>query len=44
MEHPAPCPDTINALCWSANAAFALLAEMQLDVCTPLQHDPLDMV
>lgn len=41
MEHPAPHPDTINALRWGADAAFALLAGMQLDVFTPLQHGPL---
>ena len=35
MEHPAPRPDTINALRWGADAAFALLAGMQLDVFTP---------
>jgi hypothetical protein len=41
MEHPVPHPDTINALRWGADAAFALLAGMQLDVFTPLQHGPL---
>ncbi len=41
MEHPAPRPHTINALRWGADAAFALLAGMQLDVFTPLQRGPL---
>lgn len=41
MEHPVPRPDTIHALRWGADAAFAMLAGMQLDVFTPLQAGPL---
>jgi hypothetical protein len=40
MEHPVPCPDTIHALRWGADAAFAMLAGMQLDVFTPLHDGP----
>jgi hypothetical protein len=41
MEQPMPRPDTIQALRWGADAAFALLAGLQLDVFTPLQGGPL---
>jgi hypothetical protein len=40
MEHPVPRPDTIHALRWGADAAFAMLAGMQLDVFTPLHDGP----
>lgn len=40
MESPVPRPDTINKLRFAADAAFALLAGMQLDVFTPLQAGP----
>ncbi len=38
MENPIPRPDTINALRFGADASFAMLAGMQLEVFTPLQH------
>jgi hypothetical protein len=38
MENATPRPDTINALRFGADASFAMLAGMQLDVFTPLQH------
>src|SRR2546430_10444350 len=41
MEPREPRPDTIQALRWGADAAFALLAGLQLDVFTPLQGGPL---
>jgi predicted transcriptional regulator len=41
MEHPVPRPDTINALRFGADASLVMLAGMQLDVFTPLQHGPL---
>src|SRR5262249_60357808 len=41
MEQRMPRPDTIQALRWGADAAFALLAGLQLDVFTPLQGGPL---
>jgi hypothetical protein len=41
MEHPVPRPNIINALRWGTDAAFAMLAGMQLDVFTPLQSSPL---
>lgn len=41
MESPVPRPDTINALRFGADHAFAMLAGMQLEVFTPLQHGPL---
>src|SRR2546428_11256109 len=41
MEPRVPRPDTIQALRWGADAAFALLAGLQLDVFTPLQGGPL---
>lgn len=40
MESPVPRPDTINKLRFAADAAFAMLAGMQLDVFTPLQEGP----
>src|SRR5439155_21656465 len=44
MEPREPRPDTIQALRWGADAAFALLAGLQLDVFTPLQGGPLTPV
>lgn len=41
MENPVPRPDTINALRYGADASFAMLAGMQLEVFTPLQHGPM---
>src|SRR5215471_18042702 len=41
MEQRMPRPDTVQALRWGADAAFALLAGLQLDVFTPLQGGPL---
>ena len=41
MEHRVPRPDTIQVLHWGADAAFAMLAGLQLDVFTPLQDGPL---
>lgn len=41
MENPTPRPDTINALRFGADASFAMLAGMQLDVFTPLSNGPL---
>jgi O-methyltransferase/methyltransferase family protein len=41
MEPAVPRPDTIQALRWGADAAFAMLAGLQLDVFTPLQGGPL---
>jgi hypothetical protein len=41
MEPRVPRPDTIQALRWGADAAFAMLAGLQLDVFTPLQGGPL---
>jgi cyclopropane fatty-acyl-phospholipid synthase-like methyltransferase len=38
MENTAPRPDTINALRFGADASFAMLAGLQLEVFTPLQH------
>ena len=37
MEPPVPRPDTIDALRWGADAAFAMLAGLQLDLFTALQ-------
>jgi hypothetical protein len=37
MEGLSPRPDTINRLRFAADAAFAMLAAMQLDVFTPLK-------
>src|SRR2546423_15702505 len=41
MEPREPRPDTIQALRWGADAAFAMLAGLQLDGFTPLQCGPL---
>jgi hypothetical protein len=41
MEHPTPRPDTINALRFGVDSAYAMLAGMQLDLFTPLQHGPM---
>ena len=41
MENAAPRPDTINALRFGAYASFAMLAGMQLELFTPLQHGPM---
>lgn len=41
MARPEPRPDTINALRFGADASFAMLAGMQLDVFTPLSSGPL---
>ncbi len=41
MEKSVPRPDTINALRFGADGAFAMLAGMQLEVFTPLQHGPM---
>jgi SAM-dependent methyltransferase len=40
MERPVPRPDTVNKLRFAADAAFAMLAGMQLDVFTPLKGGP----
>jgi len=40
MESPVPRPDTVNKRRFAADAAFAMLAGMQLDVFTPLQGGP----
>ena len=40
MESPVPRPDTVNKLTFAVDAAFAMLAGMQLDVFTPLQVGP----
>ena len=40
MEPRVPRPDTIQALRWGADAAFAMLAGMQLDLFTALQSGP----
>jgi Dimerisation domain len=37
MEPPVPRPDTIDALRWGADAAFAMLAGVQLDLFTAIQ-------
>jgi hypothetical protein len=42
MENAIPRPDTVNKLRSAADAAFAMLAGMQLDVFTPLQAGPLN--
>src|SRR5215813_11715061 len=44
MEPRVPRPDTIQALRWGADAAFAMLAGLQLDVFTPLQGGPMTPV
>ena len=41
MENITPRPDTINALRFGADASFAMLAGIQLDLFTPLQHGPM---
>jgi hypothetical protein len=41
MESPVSRPDTVNKLRASADAAFAMLAGMQLDVFTPLKAGPM---
>ena len=41
MESATPRPDTINALRYGADSALAMLAGMQLEVFTPLQHGPM---
>ena len=41
METPSPRPDTINKLRFGADAAFAMLAGMQLDVFTPMKDGPM---
>jgi cyclopropane fatty-acyl-phospholipid synthase-like methyltransferase len=38
MESSIVRPDTVNRLRFAADAAFAMLAGMQLDVFTPLEH------
>jgi hypothetical protein len=40
MESPVSQPETINKLRFAADAAFAMLAGMQLDVFTPLKPGP----
>jgi O-methyltransferase domain/Dimerisation domain len=40
MESPLSRPDTVNKLRSAADAAFAMLAGMQLDVFTPLKEGP----
>src|ERR1043166_568824 len=41
METPTLRPDTIDQLRFSADAAFAMLAAIQLDVFTPLKDGPM---
>jgi hypothetical protein len=41
MEDSIPRPDTVNKLRSAADAAFAMLAGMQLDVFTPLKAGPM---
>ena len=40
MESVVPRPDTVTKLRYAADAAFAMLAGMQLDVFTPLKAGP----
>src|SRR6185436_18657306 len=40
MENSPPRPNTVNQLRSAADAAFAMLAAMQLDVFTPLRLGP----
>ncbi|MEX0803687.1 MAG: methyltransferase [Candidatus Binatia bacterium] len=40
MEESVPRPETVTKLRYAADAAFAMLAGMQLDVFTPLQGGP----
>jgi precorrin-6B methylase 2 len=42
MEEPVPRPETINKLRFAADAAFAMLAGMQLDVFTPLKDSAMN--
>ena len=41
MENSLPRPETVNKLRSAADAAFAMLAGMQLDVFTPLKGGPM---
>jgi SAM-dependent methyltransferase len=41
MADSTPKPDTINKLRFGADAAFAMLAGMQLDVFTPMKDGPM---
>ena len=41
MEDSVPRPDTVNKLRFAADAAFAMLAGMQLDVFTPVKAGPM---
>jgi SAM-dependent methyltransferase len=41
MDNSVPRPDTVNKLRFAADAAFAMLAGMQLDVFTPLRSGPM---
>ncbi len=41
MENSIPRPETINKLRFAADAAFAMLAGMQLDVFTPMKDGPV---
>ena len=41
METPIPQADTVNKLRFATDAAFAMLAGMQLDVFTPLKAGPM---
>jgi len=41
MENSESRPDTVNKLRFAADAAFAMLAGMQLDVFTPLRSGPM---
>jgi SAM-dependent methyltransferase len=41
MKAPVPRPDTVNKLRFAADAVFAMLAGMQLDVFTPLKAGPM---
>jgi SAM-dependent methyltransferase len=41
MENATPQPDTINALRYGADSAFAMLAGMQLEIFTPLKNGPM---
>jgi cyclopropane fatty-acyl-phospholipid synthase-like methyltransferase len=41
MENLGSRPDTVNKLRFAADAAFAMLAGMQLDVFTPLKDGPM---
>ena len=41
METSVRRPDTVNKLRFAADAAFAILTDMQLDVFTPLKDGPM---